>query len=340
MVWEHAGKSEPVNIEFVSAPDMPALAYLFPGQGSQHVGMGHNLYQASAVARDTLDAADDILGFALSQLCFQGPQTALTDTMSAQPALLTVSVAALRTAAQLLGQLPLPVALAGHSLGEYTALVAAGTLSFADGLHLVRERGRLMRAMGAKCPGRMAAVLGMTYEDLEVLCHDVVQDTGEVVQIANANSPTQQVISGTVAGVTAVTQLAPAQGARRVLPLEVSIPAHSPLMAGAKPALGQAIQAASFHAPQAPVVCNTTAQATTDPAVLRQELQDQLDGSVLWHASMKTLKSMGSTAFVEFGSGKVLGNLARHFDRRLPSFSLQDMESITRWTDWLAQQST
>ena len=333
------GKSGTVDMEFDSAEAACALAYLFPGQGSQHVGMGQDLYHASAIARGTLDEADEVLGLPLTRLCFEGPEAELTDTVNAQPALLAVSIAAFRTTAQSLDGLPLPRVFAGHSLGEYSALVAAGTLAFADGLRLVRERGRLMKAMGTQFPGRMAAVLGMTYEVLDALCREAVQATGEVVQIANANSPTQQVISGSEAGVKEASRLALAHGARRVLPLAVSIPAHSPLMQEAKPALGQALQATPFHVPKAPVVLNTTAQAATDPQALQQELLDQLDGSVLWHASMETMKAMGSAAFVEFGSGNVLGGLAKRFDRRLPNFSLQDMQSIVQWTDWLAEQN-
>ncbi len=326
-----------MNVEFTSAVDERALAYLFPGQGSQHVGMGRNLYHASVQARDTLDEADEVLGCALSRLCFEGPEAELTDTVNAQPALLAVSIAALRTAAQCLDPLPLPRVFAGHSLGEYSALVAAGTLAFADGLRLVRERGRLMKEAGTRFPGRMAAVLGMTYADLGDLCRDVVQATGEVVQIANANSAAQQVISGSVAGVEETSRRALAQGARRVLPLAVSIPAHSPLMREAKPALARAVRATPFQAPRAPVVCNTTAQATTDPGLLQQELLDQLDGSVLWQAAMETMQAMGCAAFVEFGSGNVLSGLAKRFDRRRPNFALQDMQSIARWTEWLAQ---
>ena len=332
--------SELMNVEFGPAPGVPAMAYLFPGQGSQHVGMGQDLYQASTAARDTLDEADDILGFPLSQLCFAGPETELTDTINAQPALLAVSLAAFRTASQCLDPMPLPRAFAGHSLGEYSALVASGALAFADGLKLVRERGRLMKAMGTQFPGRMAAVLGMTFADLDDLCRDVARTTGEIVQIANANSPSQQVISGSEAGVEEVGRQAPAHGARRVLPLAISIPAHCPLMAQAKPSLGQVVYATRFHAPRASIVLNTTAQVAFEPDVLQQELLDQLDGSVLWHASMETLKSMGCGAFVEFGSGNVLGGLAKRFDRRLPNFSLQDMESIAQWTGWLTTQST
>ncbi len=327
-----------MNVVFGPAPGVPSMAYLFPGQGSQHVGMGQDLYQSSAVARNTLDEADHILGFSLSQLCFEGPETELTDTVNAQPALLAVSLAAFWTASQYLIPMPLPRAFAGHSLGEYSALVASGALAFADGLKLVRERGRLMKAMGTQSPGRMAAVLGMAFKDLDALCRDVAQTTGEVVQIANANSPTQQVISGSKAGVQEVERQAPAHGARRVMPLAVSIPAHCPLMEKAKPALGQVVHAANFQAPQAPVVLNTNAQAASEPEVLQRELLDQLDGSVLWHASMATMQSMGCRAFVEFGSGNVLGGLAKRFDRRSPNFSLQDVKDIERWADWVMTQ--
>lgn len=315
------------------------LGYLFPGQGSQAVGMGQALAQASAAARDTMAEADEILGFALSRLCYEGPAAELTDTVNTQPALLAVSVAAFRAAAQTMGDLPRPVAFAGHSLGEYTAMVASGALSFADGLRLVRERGRLMKAMGERRPGRMAAVMGVDAERLSQLCQRVERESGEVVRVANDNGAAQQVISGTQAGVDELLRRTPEIGARRAVPLAISIAAHSPLMAEAGPELTQAIQAAEFHRPAAPVLGNTTVSWLTEPADLRRELEAQLEGGVRWHESMQALLAAGVDACVEFGSGAVLAGLMRRAARRLPCFSVENMDGITKLADWMQNEA-
>ena len=308
------------------------LALLFPGQGSQAVGMGQSLLDESAVARAVFGEAEDILGFELTRLCLEGPAEDLADTHNTQPALLTVSIAILReTAARMGDRLPLPAAFAGHSMGEYSALVAAGTLTFADGLRLVRERGRLMREAGLRNPGRMAAVLGMDADSLAALCRDIADDCGEVVQVANDNSPAQQVVSGTVAAVAQLEQQAPDRGARRVVPLDVSIAAHCPLMASAAEGMARAVAAVEIREPVAPVVLNTTAEPSRDPAAIRRELVDQMTGGVLWRTSVQRIADLGVTAMAELGSGNVLSGLNRRIVRRLPTPSLQTMADIESW---------
>lgn len=323
---------------FALSPENEGLAYLFPGQGSQVVGMGTGLAEFSTVARETLAEADSVLGMRLSRLCAEGPTEALTDTVNAQPALLAVSIAAWRAAAELLGQLPQPIGLAGHSMGEYSALVAGGALTFADGLSLVRKRGRLMKEAGASKPGRMAAVLGMDSDSLRTLCAEVSADTQFVVQVANDNHQTQQVISGSPEGVTEVSGLAKERGARRVLPLAVSIAAHSPLMAEASPMWREVLAATPISTPVAPIVGNTTAQPLSDPEAIRAELAAQLEGGVLWRDSMSTLARMGTKAAAEFGSGNVLTGIQRKIAPKMPCFPLRHGEDLQAWQAWLEQR--
>ncbi len=326
-------------ISCAPGPRTWGLAYLFPGQGSQAVGMGTALAACSAIARETLAEADGVLDMPLSRMCAEGPAADLTDTVNAQPALLAVSMAAWRAAAELLGALPLPVGMAGHSMGEYSALVAAEALTFADGLRLVRERGRLMKEMGAKCPGRMAAVLGMEPQALRALCAQVTAETQAVVQVANDNHPTQQVISGSLQGVAEVSRRARDQGARRVLPLAVSIAAHSPLMSEASPRWQAVLHEVSISPPRVPVIGNTTAQPLTAPEAIRAELAAQLEGGVLWRDSMRTLRDMGATAAAEFGSGSVLTGIQGKIDRKMPCFALQVGQDLQAWQSWLQAQS-
>ncbi len=324
---------------FIPGSRTEGLAYLFPGQGSQTVGMGVALSEFSTAARETWAEADSVLAMPLSRLCAEGSGADLADTVNTQPALLAVSIAAWRAATELLGQLPTPVGMAGHSMGEFSALVAAEAITFADGLRLVRERGRLMKEMGDRCPGRMAAVLGMKAQDLRVLCAQVAAETRTVVQVANDNHPTQQVISGTLQGVEEVSRQARSQGAQRVLPLAVSIAAHSPLMAPASPRWQATLNQISISPARVPVIGNTTAQPLADPEAIRTELGAQLEGGVLWRDSMCTLQGMGATAAVEFGSGSVLTGIQRKIDRKMPCFPLQNGEDLQRWQSWLRTQS-
>src|SRR5207237_8026676 len=237
-----------------------AVALVFPGQGSQFVGMGKRLHDASEAARRVFQQADEILGFKLSQLCFEGPADELEDTINAQPAILTVSLAclaAMREKIEAVGHnLQPPRFVAGHSLGEYTALVAAGALDFADALRLVRERGRLMKEQGDHRPGGMAAVIGVDRGTLELACERAMLETGRIVSVANANSPEQFVISGELQALNRGIELITEAGARRVFPLRISIASHSPLMQQAAMRLAEIIDHSPLRDPQVPVVTN------------------------------------------------------------------------------------
>jgi [acyl-carrier-protein] S-malonyltransferase len=307
--------------EFAFIAQTPHTAFLFPGQGSQQVGMGQDVARAYPAAHATYEEADDLLGFALSRLCFEGPEAELTDTINAQPALLVTSVAILRAiASELGGQAPRSNGLggatfvAGHSMGEYSALVAAGSLSFADGLRLVRRRGELMKAAGLEQPGLMAAILGLDEAQVAAICAAATA-AGGIAQVANDNCPGQVVISGDRAGMEAAMAALAAAGARKVVPLAVSIAAHSPLMQPVAEALSREIDATPMTPPSVPVVGNTQAQPLSSVAAIRAELAAQLTGSVRWTASMQTLLAAGVTRVVEVGPGDVLVGLMRRIDR-------------------------
>ncbi len=314
-------------------------AFLFPGQGSQHVGMAGELAAAYPAARAALEEADEILGFALSRLMIDGPEDELTDTINAQPALLTASVAAL---AALEAETGVRVAaggdavyVAGHSLGEYSALVAAGSISYADGLRLVRERGRLMKEAGTNAPGMMAAVLGLDEARVAAICAEVAA-TGGVVQVANDNCPGQLVISGDRAGMEAAMAALAAAGARKVVPLAVSIAAHSPLMQPAADALRAAIDATEIAAPLVPVIGNTTAQPLTAADSIRAELTAQLTGSVRWTASVEAMVGAGVTTFVEVGAGDVLTGLVKRIDRSATRIAVKDPDGVRSYVAMLS----
>jgi [acyl-carrier-protein] S-malonyltransferase len=292
------------------------LAFLFPGQGSQHVGMAQELAARYPAARQALEIADELLGFKLSELCFAGPEEVLTDTINAQPALMAASIAALSALQSELGVLPRAQYMAGHSMGEYTALVAAGSIHYEDGLHLVRERGRLMKQAGEASPGLMAAVLGLDEETVAEICASCAQQTGGVAQVANDNCPGQIVISGDRQGMEAAMEALSQAGARRVIPLAVSIAAHSPLMAPAAAELRSAIEAVDIADPLVPIIGNTRAQPLTTAEAIRDELVNQLTGSVRWTSSMELMLADGVATFVEIGPGDVLTGLVKRIERK------------------------
>jgi [acyl-carrier-protein] S-malonyltransferase len=304
------------------------IAFLFPGQGSQHVGMAQELADAYPAARQIFDQANAILGFDLADLCFNGPEATLTDTVNAQPALMAASMAALRALESELGTLPRPQFVAGHSMGEYTALVAAGSLSFGDGLRLVRRRGELMAQAGEESPGLMAAVLAMDEAELAAICAQAAAQSGGIAQVANDNCPGQVVISGDKVGMEAAMAAASAAGARKVVPLAVSIAAHSPLMAPAAAALADAIQATAIAAPQIPVIGNTQAHLLADADAIQAELVAQLTGSVRWTGTIRHMLAAGVTRFVEIGPGEVLTGLVKRVDRKAGRVSVNTPEGV------------
>ena len=288
-------------------------AFLFPGQGSQAVGMGKALAEAEPIARETFAEADEILGFALSRLMWEGPAEELNDTRNTQPALVVHSIAALRV---LHSRLPdfQPAFMAGHSLGELSALIAAGSMPFAEGLRLTRARGEAMHAAGGG-QGGMAAILGLDIPALEAICAEA-RSADERVEIANDNCPGQVVLSGHKAALARAMELAKAQGARRVVPLTVSVAAHSYLMAPAQDAFNQAIAATPISAPAVPVIGNIHAQPLRTADDVRADLRAQLTHRVRWTESMRYMLNHGVTTFVEIGTGNVLTGLVKRIDRK------------------------
>ena len=310
-------------------------AYLFPGQGEQYVGMAKDLVDAYPIAKETMAEADDILDFGLSKLCFDGPEELLTDTINSQPAILATSVATLRVLDSALDDAPSDANsadtcfVAGHSLGEYSALVATGSIGYADGLRLVRERGRLMKEAGANAPGLMAAVLGLDDQVVEEICRErSASSQSESVQIANYNCPGQVVISGNRTIVESTIEALTAAGARKVVPLAVSIASHSPLMAPAAAELQIAIDAIEIADATIPLIGNTTAHPLTTTDEIRRELVAQLTGKVRWTESIRYLLDVGVTRFVEIGPGKTLTSLVKRIDRKVARFSINDPASI------------
>lgn len=287
---------------------MSKVAWLFPGQGSQSVGMGVALAEAEPAARAVLQDADAALGFALSKLMAEGPEETLKLTEHTQPAILTHSTMVVRAWAH---RLPKPDFAAGHSLGEYSALVAIGALGFQDAVRTVRERGRAMQQAVPVGVGAMAALLGMSLADVEASCVEAAAATGKMVVPANFNGPGQIVIAGHTEAVEAALEAAKARGGRKAMKLPVSAPFHSPLMAPAQTHMGPFLGALAFKAPICPLVNNVDAAAVREPEALRDGLVRQIPGAVRWQASMDLLLDEGVTTFVELGPGKVLAGLAK-----------------------------
>src|SRR5437660_5654672 len=308
------------------------LAFLFPGQGSQSVGMGKDLAAAYSVAQQTFDEADAALGYKLSQLCFEGPEEKLKLTEITQPAILTVSVAAFRVLRE---KGIVPAFVAGHSLGEYSAHVAAGTLNFADAIRAVRSRGKYMQEAVPGGVGAMAAILGMELEKVSAVCADSAQ--GEVCEPANINSSEQIVISGNTAAVERAAKLASERGAKRAIMLPVSAPFHCSLMKPAQDRLAADLAALTFRTPGVAVACNADATLVEDADRSRDALVRQVTGSVKWAQSMHLLIAKGVERFVEVGPGKVLCGLMRQIDRSKPCGNVQDEASLQKALDQLAQ---
>lgn len=308
-----------------------SIAFLFPGQGSQTVGMGKDLADKFPVARRTFEEADEALGKKLSQLCFNGPEDQLRLTENTQPAILTVSVAAWRVLEEKEFK---PAFVAGHSLGEYSAHVAAGTISFADAVGTVRNRGKYMQEAVPVGTGAMAAILGMSLDAVGAVCGDAAQ--GEVCEPANINSPDQIVISGHAAAVERAVKLAQERGAKRAILLPVSAPFHCSLMKLAQERLAIDLQELKFAPPKIPVVCNVYATPVEDPESSREALIRQVTGSVKWSESMQLLVSRGVQTFVEVGPGKVLCGLMRQIDRSKKCVNVEDDASLQKTMDFLS----
>ena len=309
-----------------------SLAFLFPGQGSQAVGMGKDLAEHYPVAKRTFEEADEVLGYPLSRLCFEGPEDQLRLTEITQPAILTVSVAAWRVLRE---NGVLPAYVAGHSLGEYSAHVAAGSASFPDAVRTVRNRGKYMQEAVPLGVGAMAAILGMDLHKVNSVCAEAAQ--GEVCEPANINSPEQIVISGNAAAVERAAKLASERGAKRAVQLPVSAPFHCPLMKPAQDRLAPDLRALAMGNPDIPVVCNVDAAPLHDAEGSRDALLRQVTGSVRWSQSMQLLIADTVTTFVEVGPGKVLCGLMRQIDRCRICVNVEDSASLKKALEKLRQ---
>ena len=299
------------------------VAYIFPGQGSQWAGMGRDLYDNFDSAKAVFDQADEVLGFPLSGLCFEGPEDELRQTINAQPALVVVSYACLQAAREASHNLPPPAFVAGHSLGEYTALAVAGVLDFATTVYLARERGRLMHEAWLIRPGGMTAIIGFD----EALLAEVCRQTD--TQIANINCPGQLVIGGTQENLTQAMDLVKAKGAYRTIPVPVSAAFHTSLMQPAVDAITEIITKTSFNEPVIPIIANTTAQPLTTAESVRTELLRQLCNCVQWQRSIEYMVNEGVSTFIEIGPGKVLTGFTKRINKDVKTLNIGDVQAIT-----------
>jgi [acyl-carrier-protein] S-malonyltransferase len=313
---------------------MSKIAFLFPGQGSQTVGMGRELATNYNIARQTFEEADEALGYKLSEVCFNGPEDQLKLTEITQPAILTVSIAAFRVLKE--KGAPMPDFVAGHSLGEYSAHVAAGTLRFVDAIRTVRNRGKYMQEAVPVGAGAMAAVLGMQLDVLEQVCREAAGDDPSAVAPANINSPMQIVISGKTDAVQRAAELAKSRGAKRAIMLPVSAPFHCALMQPAQERLAEDLKAMVFHDAKVPVIKNIDAEPTTNGEEARNALVRQVTGAVQWVGSAQRLAAEGTTKFVEVGPGKVLCGLVGQIQKGVACANVEDESSLTKALELLS----
>ncbi|MGC6586104.1 ACP S-malonyltransferase [Paenibacillus sp. Dod16] len=304
---------------------MGKTAFIFPGQGAQSVGMGKDAYDAVPAARDLFLTADEQLGFPLSSIIFNGPDEDLKQTVNTQPALLATSMAYLEA---IRGKGIEPDYVAGHSLGEYSALVCAGVLTFEEAVSIVRARGEYMEAAVPGGQGAMAAVLGADREALSELCKSITAE-GHVVELANMNCPGQIVISGSAQGVAAAAERVKEAGGKRAIPLEVSGPFHSTLMKEAANRLADKLEQAAFNTLSVPVVANVTARPVEDAAAIRGLLVEQVYSPVLWHDSVEWMIAQGVDTFVEIGPGSVLSGLIKKIDKSVKVINVNSLDSVS-----------
>lgn len=302
--------------------DTAMICYVFPGQASQEVGMGLDLYQNYPLAREIFNQADDVLGFSLSSLCFTGPEEELTKTINVQPAIVANGIACLKVALQSDIGLCDPSFVAGHSLGEYTALVAVGALEFSDALKLVRERGRLMYEAGRRSPGGMLAIIGSELKLVEEIC------SGSRCNISNKNCPGQIVISGAMDSLNEARILAKEKGVRRIIPLKVSGAFHSSLMEPILTEFQQLLANFTFYTPSCPIISNVTAQPIVEVSAIRDELVKQLYCCIQWQSSVEYVLDKGVNTFYEIGHGKVLNGLIKRIDQQAKIFNISGSETI------------
>lgn len=307
---------------------MTAFAFIFPGQGAQQVGMGRCLYERFPTAKQIFSQANDILGFNLTRVCFQGPEDELKQTRLTQPAIFVHSV----VVAQLLKENGYtPFMAAGHSLGEYSALVAAEAMKFETALQVVKERGQQMQKAGALNPGTMAAIVGLDFEVIQRLCQEAAN--AGIVQPANFNSPGQVVISGSIAGVHRAMDLARESGAKRVVELEVSGAFHSPLMQTASAGLNQALAAAEIGPARVPIYANVTAKPVTEAGVILELLKQQLTHPVRWCESVENMIADGALQFIEAGPGNVLTGLLKRINRTVKCRAIGTAEQLVNFLE-------